>query len=48
MGLPLVKSYIELHGSGFLLDSGSAKGTLVTLTFPLERTMATGFAQSVA
>jgi signal transduction histidine kinase len=48
LGLPLVKSYIELHGGSFRLDSGSGKGTLVTLTFPPERTMAKIAAQSVA
>ena len=48
LGLPLVKSYIELHGGGFRLDSGPGKGTLVTLTFPPERTLAHDAAQSVA
>ena len=48
LGLPLVKSYIELHGGGFRLNSGPGKGTLVTLTFPPERTMAPAAAQSVA
>jgi len=48
LGLPLVKSYIELHGGGFRLDSGPGKGTLVTLTFPPERTMLPLAAQSVA
>ena len=48
LGLPLVKSYIELHGGGFRLNSGSGKGTLVTLTFPPERTMPQRPAQSVA
>jgi len=31
LGLPLVKSYIELHGGGFRLESGPGKGTLVSL-----------------
>ena len=48
LGLPLVKSYIELHGGGFRLDSGPGKGTLITLTFPPERSIAPDDAQSVA
>jgi signal transduction histidine kinase len=48
LGLPLVKSYIELHGGGFRLDSGPGKGTMVTLTFPPERIMAPVLARSVA
>lgn len=48
LGLPLVKSYIELHGGGFRLDSGPDKGTLVTLTFPPERTLTPVAEKSVA
>ncbi|MDA0652343.1 MAG: PAS domain-containing sensor histidine kinase [Proteobacteria bacterium] len=48
LGLPLVKSYIELHGGGFRLDSGPGKGTLVTLTFPPERTLTPVTEKSVA
>jgi two-component system cell cycle sensor histidine kinase PleC len=48
LGLPLVKSYIELHGGGFRLDSGPGKGTVVTLTFPPERVLAPMARRSVA
>ena len=48
LGLPLVKSFTELHGGGFRLDSGPGKGTLVTLTFPPERSIPPVAAQSVA
>jgi PAS domain S-box-containing protein len=34
LGLPIVKSLIELHGGAFTLDSELGKGTCATLTFP--------------
>ncbi len=37
LGLPLVKSFIELHGGHLRLDSGPGCGTTVTLSFPAER-----------
>ncbi len=37
LGLPLVKSMIELHGGEFLLNSTVGKGTTVSLTFPPSR-----------
>ena len=40
LGLPLVKSLIELHGGTFRLDSTPGEGTTVTLSFPPERTVA--------
>jgi signal transduction histidine kinase len=39
LGLPLVKSLIELHGGQMRIDSGRQRGTTVTLTFPSERTV---------
>ena len=40
LGLPLVKSLIELHGGRLRLDSTPGEGTTVTLSFPPERTVA--------
>lgn len=40
LGLPLVKSMIELHGGRLRLDSTPGEGTTVTLSFPPERTVA--------
>ena len=37
LGLPLVKSMIELHGGRFRLESAPGAGTTVTLYFPPER-----------
>ncbi len=37
LGLPLVKSLVELHGGGLALDSELGAGTTVTLTFPANR-----------
>ncbi len=37
LGLPLVKSLMELHGGTLQLQSEKGKGTLVTLTFPAAR-----------
>ena len=39
LGLPLVKALIELHGGAITIDSEPQKGTTVTLTFPVERSM---------
>lgn len=39
LGLPLVKSLIELHGGRIRIDSARQRGTTVTLTFPAERTI---------
>ena len=38
LGLPLVKSFIELHGGALELRSALGEGTKVTLLFPAERT----------
>ncbi len=40
LGLPLVRSFVELHGARFDLTSQIGMGTTATVTFPLERTMA--------
>ena len=40
LGLPLVKSLIELHGGTFQLHSTPGEGTKVTLRFPPQRTVA--------
>jgi signal transduction histidine kinase len=37
LGLPLVKSLIELHGGTLQLESQEGKGTLATVVFPSER-----------
>jgi signal transduction histidine kinase len=37
LGLPLVKSLIELHGGTLELESEEGKGTLATIVFPAER-----------
>ncbi len=37
LGLPIVKSLIELHGGAFILDSELGKGTRATLKFPPAR-----------
>jgi signal transduction histidine kinase len=39
LGLPIVKSLIELHGGSFLLESDFGQGTRATLEFPQARTM---------
>jgi signal transduction histidine kinase len=36
LGLPIVKSLIELHGGSLALDSEPGKGTRATLKFPRE------------
>jgi signal transduction histidine kinase len=40
LGLPLVKSMIELHGGSLSIESKRGLGTTVTLTFPAARVMA--------
>jgi len=40
LGLPIVKSLIELHGGTFSLKSKLREGTEVVVTFPPERVMA--------
>ena len=37
LGLPLVKSYMELHGGVLRLDSAPGEGTTATLLFPPQR-----------
>jgi signal transduction histidine kinase len=37
LGLPLVKSLIELHGGTLELESEEGKGTLATIVFPADR-----------
>ncbi len=39
LGLPLVKSYVELHGGTLNIESEPAVGTTVTAHFPAERVM---------
>lgn len=48
LGLPLVKSLIELHGGRIRIDSGQKRGTTVTLTFPQERTVNAGPGEEAA
>ncbi len=40
LGLPLVKSLVELHGGRIVLESAPGKGTLVSVFFPAERLLA--------
>ncbi|WP_193366596.1 ATP-binding protein [Pelagibius marinus] len=40
LGLPLVKSLVELHGGRITLESAPGKGTLVNVIFPAERLLA--------
>jgi len=40
LGLPLVKSLIELHGGTLQLESEEGKGTLATIVFPAQRVRA--------
>jgi PAS domain S-box-containing protein len=39
LGLPLVRSFVELHGATFDLKSQVGSGTTATVVFPAERTM---------
>ena len=39
LGLPLTRHLVELHGGTLALDSAPNAGTLVTMTFPPERTI---------
>jgi PAS domain S-box-containing protein len=39
LGLPLVRSFVELHGAKFDLKSQVGTGTTATVMFPLERAM---------
>jgi PAS domain S-box-containing protein len=40
LGLPIVKSLVELHGGRFVLDSDTGQGTRATLVFPRQRVAA--------
>lgn len=42
LGLPLVKSFIELHGGTLTIDSTIGLGTTVTIRFPVERVVGSG------
>jgi signal transduction histidine kinase len=37
LGLPLTKSFVELHGGDLHLESEVGVGTTVSLAFPVER-----------
>ena len=39
LGLPLTKGLVELHGGNLGIESEAGKGTTVTISFPLERTI---------
>ena len=45
LGLPLVKSLIELHGGSLVIESEIGEGTTGTLHFPRERTVETNWSQ---
>jgi signal transduction histidine kinase len=34
LGLPIVKSLVELHGGRFVIDSVQERGTTIALVFP--------------
>ncbi|MEE8516828.1 MAG: ATP-binding protein, partial [Alphaproteobacteria bacterium] len=38
LGLPLVKSFADIHGATMDVESDVGTGTTVTITFPAERT----------
>ncbi len=42
LGLPLSKSYVEMHGGSLDLQSTVGAGTTVTLRFPAERIVSEG------
>ncbi|MEE9195298.1 MAG: HAMP domain-containing sensor histidine kinase, partial [Alphaproteobacteria bacterium] len=42
LGLPLVKSFIELHGGTLTIDSTIGLGTTVTIRFPASRAVGSG------
>jgi two-component system cell cycle sensor histidine kinase PleC len=42
LGLPLSKSYVEMHGGSFDLQSSVGAGTTVTLRFPAGRIVTEG------
>ena len=37
LGLPIVKSLVELHGGQFQIDSAVGKGTTITMTLPAQK-----------
>ncbi len=37
LGLPLTKSFVEMHGGSLDLQSVVGDGTIVTVRFPVER-----------
>ncbi len=39
LGLPIVKSLLELHGGEFILESDTGRGTRATLVFPRHRAL---------
>ena len=45
LGLPLTKALVELHGGTLDLQSELGNGTMVTLTFPVERAVRGGAAE---
>jgi two-component system cell cycle sensor histidine kinase PleC len=40
LGLPLVKTLMDLHGGRIEIDSEPNKGTIITVVFPPERVLA--------
>ncbi|MBT3396208.1 MAG: hypothetical protein HOB82_00750 [Alphaproteobacteria bacterium] len=46
LGLPLVKSFVELHGGQFILASEPDVGTSATLRFPVDRVVQIGAAEA--
>ena len=39
LGLPLVRSFVELHGGSVTIDSVVGQGTMVTCVFPVQKTV---------
>jgi signal transduction histidine kinase len=48
LGLPLVKSLMELHGGSFELQSEVGKGTRATIVFPADRVRSDGWGRTAA
>jgi two-component system cell cycle sensor histidine kinase PleC len=48
LGLPISKNLAALHGASFVIDSAVGRGTVVTMTFPKERTLRPKTARAAA
>jgi two-component system cell cycle sensor histidine kinase PleC len=48
LGLPIVKSLVELHGGRFTIESEYGRGTIARLHLPQERVVDSGSESTVA